>query len=613
MTTPDHQVQTASGKAGRQRPAWQRKILAFLKDIGWPLAFLVALAALILGMQGFIAYYDAAERPIRVLDSLYMSLKLFAMEFTLVEMADVEIPTKLQLARWMAPAVTSFTLLRALLAAFRKQAHLFRLALIRNHVIIAGLGKKGLLLAQEFCELDYVVVVIEKEGSNRGLEVCADMGVITLIGDARDHVMLQKAGIKRARHLFAVCRDDGDNAEVAFQARAIIEKNKKSFLTAVIHITDSSLWTLLREQEIGKQSQNKFRLEFFNVPDSGARILLQEYPQFDSKNPQRADPPPHLLIIGLSGLGESLIVHSARDWAPTYEESGRKIRVSVVDPDTERKLAFLTRRYPIINTIMQVTAYNYDFNSPEFNLLDQQGDNESNPITSIYICLDDTALSLSAGLTLLKMVHSDQTQILIRLEEDSGLVNFLNAAEGFSGPKMKLQAFGLITRTCRPGLFDDGTHETLARVVHAAYLKDRNIDTGKPNKQPNVKWDELDDMWKQSNRRQADHIGEKLHAIGCGITPWRDYNADKFTFSAAEIEKMAEMEHERWRQERLNWGWHYDPVRNDDKKHHNLLVPWDQLTEEQKSWNRDTVEKIPFYLSQAGFQIYRIRFESHTK
>ena len=41
---------------------------------------------------------------------------------------------------------------------------------------------------------------------------------------------------------------------------------------------------------------------------------------------------------------------------------------------------------------------------------------------------------------------------------------------------------------------------------------------------------------------------------------WNDWDAELFEFTPEEIELLAEMEHERWDEERKLEGWAYAPV-----------------------------------------------------
>lgn len=74
-----------------------------------------------------------------------------------------------------------------------------------------------------------------------------------------------------------------------------------------------------------------------------------------------------------------------------------------------------------------------------------------------------------------------------------------------------------------------------------------------------VPWDILPEALRSSNYRQADHIGVKLNAINCGIIPVTDWQAEILTLDQAEIEQLAEVEHQRWNEERFEDGWHFAP------------------------------------------------------
>ena len=87
---PSKQIdQAKSASTTEQQPVWQRKVLLFIKDIGWPLAFLAALSSVALGITGFGDYYAEGGQSLSWLDRLFMSIKLFAMEFEFIENAQI--------------------------------------------------------------------------------------------------------------------------------------------------------------------------------------------------------------------------------------------------------------------------------------------------------------------------------------------------------------------------------------------------------------------------------------------------------------------------------------------------------------------------------------------
>lgn len=66
----------------------------------------------------------------------------------------------------------------------------------------------------------------------------------------------------------------------------------------------------------------------------------------------------------------------------------------------------------------------------------------------------------------------------------------------------------------------------------------------------------------------------------------------------ALIERLAANTHDVWARKRLAEGWTYGPHRDDAKKHHPCLVPYDDLAESEKEYDRQTaLETIKLVLA----------------
>lgn len=71
------------------------------------------------------------------------------------------------------------------------------------------------------------------------------------------------------------------------------------------------------------------------------------------------------------------------------------------------------------------------------------------------------------------------------------------------------------------------------------------------------------------------------------------------------VEKMARNVHEVWAETRIRQGWTYGPERNDELRTHPCLVPYEQLPESEKEYDRNTcIDTLKFILKQ-GFRICR--------
>lgn len=68
-------------------------------------------------------------------------------------------------------------------------------------------------------------------------------------------------------------------------------------------------------------------------------------------------------------------------------------------------------------------------------------------------------------------------------------------------------------------------------------------------------------------------------------------------------EQMAKNVHEIWSQTRISQGWTYGPERNDSKKKHPCLVPYEELPEEEKLYDRNTSTETLKFIIKAGFEI----------
>jgi ryanodine receptor 2 len=68
-------------------------------------------------------------------------------------------------------------------------------------------------------------------------------------------------------------------------------------------------------------------------------------------------------------------------------------------------------------------------------------------------------------------------------------------------------------------------------------------------------------------------------------------------------EKIAENVHDTWAQERINDGWTYGEKRDDEKKYHPCLIPYDELSEEEKKYDRNTAMKTLKLIVALGYKI----------
>lgn len=73
----------------------------------------------------------------------------------------------------------------------------------------------------------------------------------------------------------------------------------------------------------------------------------------------------------------------------------------------------------------------------------------------------------------------------------------------------------------------------------------------------------------------------------------------------ALVEQMSKNVHEVWSEARIKQGWIYGEQRNDVLKTHPCLVPYEELPEEEKEYDRNTSIGTLKLIMKLGFKISR--------
>jgi hypothetical protein len=590
------------GKSGRPwRRAWR-----WITRHQWQLLGVAWLFTLAFGYWALSLEYAAENVPATVTGTFYRALRLFTMgSFDIV----TPLVWQLEVARLLAPLVVAFTFIKTLGLLLAGEAFRLRQHFASGHVVVCGLGQRGLRLATGLRDAGHRVVVVERDQNDPLLESCREAQIATIVGDATEGSVLRAARADSAGRVIAVCGEDTVNAEIAAQTAALTVGRRGTPLQCFVHIVDPQLWQLLRERELGDDPASAFRLEFFNIFESGARAMLREFPAFGDD-----DAAPHVLIVGLGQLGEHVALRVAWEWRRRRRRGAPRMKLTVIDRLAGERCAALADRHSQLAEACDLRPLAVDVCSPAFErcefLMEQQ---TRCGVTMIYVCLDDDTRSLSTAMTLHRRTHGCGVPIVVRMGGAAGLADLLGGQTAAAAEFADIHAFSLLDRTCQTDLVVRGTHETLARALHDVYVGEQTAAGHDRDDNPLVApWEELSPEMKESNRRAADHIRVELAAAGYTIAPLDDWDADLFQFSADEVETMAALEHERWIEERKAAGWQYAAGPRDlEGKTSPYLVPWGELPEEVKDYDRATVRRLPALLAEVGLQVRAAGGEAH--
>jgi len=580
------------GRRTRRTEQWGH-VHHVLQDAQWWFIAGLAVAAAALGLVGFRDYERAVGGPTGFWDVTYRTLQLFTLESGALDIGQA-IPPSLQVARFLAPAVMAGALVRATLGLFRDQAQLLHVRIIRSHVVVCGVGRKGLALARSLRERGYQVVAIDQDEENDLVESCRSAGVPVLIGDATDIEVLRKAGVGRAAFVVALCGESGTNAQIAALAQRLSERRRRS-LTCLAHVLEPELCSLLRTRFPAAGDHAAFRLEFFDIYERAARVMMQRHRPFGDTDADAVGQP-HLLVIGLGRLGRSVVVQAARNWKSGQHTPGRRFLITVVDPGATDAVRALRARHPELDTVCRIEpAKAYDGSGTP-------------PVTVAYVCIGNDAQALQTGLLVHEQLQDQGTTVVIRGRTQQGLPALLRTTEGsFDG----LDGFALLDQTCDAGLLLGGLNEALAQLLHTSYVRTREAqgwtygahrDAERRTHPALAPWPELEYTYKDSNRDQAAHTWVKLAAVRCELAELIDWDAEPFSFTDDEFEALARLEHQRWMAYQQRTARRAKALR---RRPHQDLVPWNRLPGEEQDIDRGFVRALPQVLAQLGYQIVR--------
>ena len=545
----------------------------------WAVLGALTVLATVLGMVGFERLPQGEAWSFG--DSFHRSVQLFVLESGGVE---PPVPWQLEVARLLAPALTLAAAALAVFELFRERVRGLMVRLrARDHVVVAGLGREGALLALRLHEAGTRVVAVERAADAPAIASARARGIPVVVGDAADPRILAQAALGRARELFVLCGEDGTNADVAGAARRVVDGGGHA-MRAFVHLDDLDLLRHLQGHELASAGTG-LRTEFFNLADVAARMLLEAHPPGDS---------PHVVVGGGDGLAESVVLHAARG---RLEGGRERLHVTVCGPDAEADRARLVARNPRLAAGAEVHAWELH---PAAGGAPPADVAEAPPPSAAYVAgpTDARAVTLALALRASGLVREAPIVVAVR-DEEEGVTTALHPGSG-------VLAFGVLTRAMTSELVTQGTTEVLARAKHAQYVRDERARGGTPESNPSmVTWSELSESLRQSNRAFAAGVGEKLRAAGVAVVPAP--LADPATappLPDAQVEELAIAEHDRWCHDLVAQGWSHGPGPKDpERKLHPSLVPWDELSEEERDKDREPVRALPEMLARAGFEL----------
>jgi hypothetical protein len=147
--------------------------------------------------------------------------------------------------------------------------------------------------------------------------------------------------------------------------------------------------------------------------------------------------------------------------------------------------------------------------------------------------------------------------------------------------------------------------ERLAAANHKVYC-DGLAARGETTPTAQLAYEALGSHEKEQNRQAVEDIPVKLARVGYVMIP-AGSNDPPFDFPGQDLERLAEMEHERWMALKMTAGFRYGEENSEAKRTHQGLLRWQELPETEKEKDRDIIRGIPRVLAAAGYTIAKVQ------
>lgn len=575
----------------------KKRVINFIKRYEWVLVIGLTIFSWLLGFIGFWFYFKETGAEKSITDIAYETFQLFTFGSGSI---DGHIPLILNIARFLSP----FTLVYAAFIAFmwfiNKQYKLVKLIWFKNHTIFMGIDKHGKQLLEDLQKTNEKIVVVTKEEPAAG-EIPNHSNTVIITKNTNDNKLLDKIQTENAKYVMCMDNSDHQNLSTGIFVSDYHKLNSNGNKTKIFIKTSTSFIDQLRDLDFEDKASDNHKLfdhkvHFFSIYERASRLIVKKYsPDKYVDFFKECNTPIHVLIVGFDDLGQSLLLQAGK----MYHFANRnRLKVSVIHNDINKVNRFI-KKYPGAEIVMDLNFIPQE-EIDKRNIHEKTGNSE---IHTIYICVPNGIVAIDAYNTVSQFISSAKI-ILCYENSDSFLERIV---------RENVYHFKINEETINMKSIIKEDIDKQAMLVHQSYMlieEDNNDDKIKELKKlTHHDWEKLTERTKNANRNQADHIEFKLRAAGCIAKKEQNIDVDKlynFNNDKKMLELLAEIEHRRWNAGQLLSGWTYGKKRNDQLQIHDNIIPYNDLTDPVKQYDRNAITNIPLILSVVEIKVVKL-------
>ena len=596
-----------------EQQGFSARIGLFLKERARLIFSSALVGSVLLGLWGYVELQ--AQAPDwrwtlwGVLDAVYSTLRLFVLEAA----ADTDSstwPWQVQLARFLAPLSLAGAGIQAVMTLLQGARWKRRMSRLHDHVVVLGAASAGLQLVTECLGKHRKQQVVHVHGPGARADVGGEEGrYYPIEGDAFEARMLQLARVEFAERVIVMTESDHKNIRVAKALAGRLKDREASTATSrvdcFLEMSADVGSPLYRGEAVNHLSTDRLAVHLFNPVRVAARELVRWHPPHVGGCPASGHRPMHVLVVGFESLGREVVKQLIR---VCHYLDHNKVQITIVAEKAQRAYRRFLKEVPALDQVADVIFHDADPASITNQVWNQLQSPEQDPprgaFHAAYITTSDSgdafavAMDARDGLGNAPELRTNRADIVL-----CGNNTFLdNQGEG------AVTVFDPQKRVWTTGYLLQGYADKIAMGIHDGYLASRQGSKDFRKKPADREWEVLPENLRDANRDQADHVAVKTVMFGVSeeaILAHASHvesltkadNKREFTKFAKlhgiPLEELAEVEHRRWMASKALAGFTYGKPRDDKLRHHDDMIPYEDLDDGIQEYDRDVIREFP--------------------
>lgn len=542
-------------------------------------------------------------------DLFYKTLLLFVFEapkdLSYLATENRQAAFLINLARFLGPISLAGTIFKAASGIWRPRYDAHCMRKLTDHTIVLGSGRTAkAFITSALAEHREVVAVVSTREAKERLKQIFPSQLMVFVGETDLLESWRCVAANRASHIFLTSITDRRNivamktiGKMAIQS-ALSREEKRKAVRVFTCINNNELRDEYVRQTNAFKAPCGFHFEPFSPTERAARRFFQTR-DFFYETKLRGYQRVHWLVFGVS-TGTIALLNQFLRISPHY--GLQKPKLTLVGSANDPNMASLIETLKCCESFVSYELIEHDWDkSPP---LDDFYHNLSTREISSVLISELRGRDFEVAIALRGRAQRDGLlNVPIYLSDFADIeFNDLILGETSNALHEEVSQIGDLEEICHTRLLD-GESDRLAQQFHNAYIEEEKIKYDKnPEqefgcKEAHKPWSQLDENFRRSNRRAADHAKTKcemLEILGpLDVASIKGFCANNI--SKDMINNLSICEHDSWHIDRLLSGWRYGR-RDEARRRHNNLVPFDKLDEGTQLYDLEQVQRLLYNL-----------------